>query len=133
MKIDDCACKVLHSACKEKRCGEIVLNLNVIPEDSRQATERCCYTLRPAEGEITAGDIIHDTDVENPESKAAHCTYLWTPAPALSMMTAGSMQLYCLYDRNKQLMDFAIGTIAIDSILGAQVSMEHRARSAGRP
>ena len=67
------------------------------------------------EGEITAGDIIHDADVEilNPE---LHIAYLDAGASVSMELTADSGRGYVPCDRNKQLMDLPIGTIAIDSI-----------------
>ena len=65
--------------------------------------------------EASGGDIIHDADVEilNPE---LHIAYLDAGASVSMELTADSGRGYVPCDRNKQLMDLPIGTIAIDSI-----------------
>ena len=73
------------------------------------------YIEASGEGEITAADIKHDADVEilNPD---LHIAYLDEGASVNMELTANHGRGYVPCDRNKQLMDLPIGTIAIDSI-----------------
>ena len=87
---------------------EIVLNLKNVILKIHDEQPKMLHIEASGEGEITAGDIIHDADVEilNPE---LHIAYLDAGANVSMELTADS-------GRNKQLMDLPIGTIAIDSI-----------------
>ena len=94
---------------------EIVLNLKNIILKIHDENPKTLYINASGEGEITAGDIQHDSDVEilNPE---LHIAYLDEGANVVMELTADSGRGYVPCDRNKQLMDLPIGTIAIDSI-----------------
>ena len=94
---------------------EIVLNLKYVILKIHDEQPKMLHIEASGEGEITAGDIIHDADVEilNPE---LHIAYLDAGASVSMELTADSGRGYVPCDRNKQLMDLPIGTIAIDSI-----------------
>ena len=94
---------------------EIVLNLKNVILKIHDEQPKMLHIEASGEGEITAGDIIHDADVEilNPE---LHIAYLDAGASVSMELTADSGRGYVPCDRNKQLMDLPIGTIAIDSI-----------------
>ncbi|MCR5207291.1 MAG: DNA-directed RNA polymerase subunit alpha [Eubacterium sp.] len=94
---------------------EIVLNLKNIILKIHDENPKTLYIEANGEGEITAGDIKHDADVEilNPE---LHIAYLEDGASVIMELTADSGRGYVPCDRNKQLMDLPIGTIAVDSI-----------------
>ncbi len=94
---------------------EIVLNLKNIILKIHDENAKTLYIEASGEGEITAGDIKHDSDVEilNPD---LHIAYLDEGANVVMELTADSGRGYVPCDRNKQLMDLPIGTIAIDSI-----------------
>ena len=94
---------------------EIVLNLKNVILKIHDEESKTLYIDASGEGEITAGDIKHDADVEilNPE---LHIAYLDEGANVIMELTADNGRGYVPCDRNKQLMDLPIGTIAIDSI-----------------
>ena len=94
---------------------EIVLNLKNIVLKIHDEGQKTLYIKASGEGEITAGDIEHGSDVEilNPD---LHIAYLDEGADVIMELTANSGRGYVPCDRNKQLMDLPIGTIAIDSI-----------------
>ena len=94
---------------------EIVLNLKNVILKIHDEEPKTLYIDASGEGEITAGDIKHDADVEilNPE---LHIAYLDEGANVIMELTADNGRGYVPCDRNKQLMDLPIGTIAIDSI-----------------
>ncbi|MCD7722521.1 MAG: DNA-directed RNA polymerase subunit alpha [Clostridiales bacterium] len=97
---------------------EIVLNLkNVILKIHDDSPKTLYINVNADSGarEITAGDIEHGSDVEilNPE---LHIAYLEEGASVIMELTADSGRGYVPCDRNKQLMQLPIGTIAIDSI-----------------
>ena len=94
---------------------EIVLNLKNVILKIHDEEPKTLYIEAKGEGEITAGDIKHDADVEilNPE---LHIAYLDDGANVVMELTADNGRGYVPCDRNKQLMDLPIGTIAIDSI-----------------
>ena len=94
---------------------EIVLNLKNVILKIHDENIKTLYIDASGEGEITAGDIKHDADVEilNPE---LHIAYLDEGANVVMELTADNGRGYVPCDRNKQLMDLPIGTIAIDSI-----------------
>ena len=94
---------------------EIVLNLKNVILKIHDEEPKTLYIEAKGEGEITAGDIKHDADVEilNPE---LHIAYLDDGANVVMELTADNGRGYVPCDRNKQIMDLPIGTIAIDSI-----------------
>ena len=94
---------------------EIVLNLKNVILKIHDENPKTLYIEAKGEGEITAGDIKHDADVDilNPE---LHLAYLDEGASVVMELTCDSGRGYVPCDRNKQLMDLPIGTIAIDSI-----------------
>lgn len=94
---------------------EIVLNLKNVILKIHDDAPKTLYIKASGEGEITAGDIEHGSDVEilNPE---LHIAYLDEGAEVIMELTADGGRGYVPCDRNKQLMDLPIGTIAIDSI-----------------
>ncbi len=94
---------------------EIVLNLKDVILKIHGDCAKTLYIEANGEGEITAGDIVHDSDVEilNPE---LHIAYLDEGAVVNMELTADYGRGYIPCDRNKQLMNLPIGTIAIDSI-----------------
>ena len=94
---------------------EIVLNLKNIILKIHNEEPKTLYIEAKGEGEVTAGDIKHDADVEilNPD---LHIAYLDDGADLVMELTADNGRGYVPCDRNKQLMELPIGTIAIDSI-----------------
>jgi DNA-directed RNA polymerase subunit alpha len=94
---------------------EIVLNLKNVILKIHDEKPKTLYIEASGEGEITAGDIKHDADVEilNPE---LHLAYLDEGANVVMELTADNGRGYVPCDRNKQIMELPIGTIAIDSI-----------------
>ena len=94
---------------------EIVLNLKNVILKIHDEEPKTLYINAKGEGEITAGDIQHDGRVEilNPE---LHLAYLDDGADVVMELTADNGRGYVPCDRNKQIMELPIGTIAIDSI-----------------
>ncbi|MGN0522806.1 MAG: DNA-directed RNA polymerase subunit alpha [Eubacterium sp.] len=94
---------------------EIVLNLKNVILKIHDENPKTLYIKASGEGEITAGNIEHDSDVEilNPE---LHIAYLDEGADVVMELTADNGRGYVPCDRNKQIMELPIGTIAIDSI-----------------
>lgn len=94
---------------------EIVLNLKNVILKIHDEEPKNLYINAQGEGEITAGDIQCDSSVEilNPE---LHLAYLDEGAQVNMELTADNGRGYVPCDRNKQIMDLPIGTIAIDSI-----------------
>ena len=94
---------------------EIVLNLKNVILKIHDEEPKTLYINAKGEGEITAGDIQCDSSVEilNPE---LHLAYLDEGAQVNMELTADNGRGYVPCDRNKQIMDLPIGTIAIDSI-----------------
>ena len=94
---------------------EIVLNLKNVILKIHDENPKTLYIEVSGAGEITAGDIKHDADVEilNPD---LHIAYLDEGANVVMELTADHGRGYVPCDRNKQLLDLPIGTIAIDSI-----------------
>lgn len=94
---------------------EIVLNLKNVILKIHDEEPKTFYINAQGEGEITAGDIQCDSSVEilNPE---LHLAYLDEGAQVNMELTADNGRGYVPCDRNKQIMDLPIGTIAIDSI-----------------
>ena len=94
---------------------EIVLNLKNVILKIHDEEPKTLYINAQGEGEITAGDIQCDSSVEilNPE---LHLAYLDEGAQVNMELTADNGRGSVPCDRNKQIMDLPIGTIAIDSI-----------------
>ncbi len=106
---------VLHEFSTIPHVTEIVLNLKNVILKIHDESAKTLYIKAHGEGEITAGDIEHSSDVEilNPD---LHIAYLDEGASVTMELTADSGRGYVPCDRNKQMMDLPIGTIAIDSI-----------------
>lgn len=94
---------------------EIVLNLKGIIPKIHTGEPKTVYIDATTAGEVTAGDIKTDSDVEilNPEH---HIAYLEEGAELHMELTVGKGRGYVSSDRNKQILQPAIGVIAIDSI-----------------
>lgn len=94
---------------------EIVLNLKGVIPKIHSGEPKTVYIDATAAGEVTAGDIKTDSDVEilNPEH---HIAYLEEGAELHMELTVGKGRGYVSSDRNKQILQPAIGVIAIDSI-----------------
>ena len=94
---------------------EIVLNLKGVIPKIHSGESKTVYIDATTAGEVTAGDIKTDSDVEilNPEH---HIAYLEEGAELHMELTLGKGRGYVSSDRNKQILQPAIGVIAIDSI-----------------
>lgn len=94
---------------------EIVLNLKGVILKIHGDDPKIMYIEANGSGEITAGDIKADSEVEilNPEH---HIATLDADAHVVMELTADKGRGYVSSDRNKQLLDPSIGVIAIDSI-----------------
>ena len=94
---------------------EIVLNLKGVILKIHGDGPKIMYIEANGSGEITAGDIKADSEVEilNPEH---HIATLDADAHVVMELTADKGRGYVSSDRNKQLLEPALGVIAIDSI-----------------
>ncbi|MBQ7116191.1 MAG: DNA-directed RNA polymerase subunit alpha [Clostridia bacterium] len=94
---------------------EIVLNLKGVILKIHGDGPKIMYIEANGSGEITAGDIKADSEVEilNPDH---HIATLDADAHVTMELTADKGRGYVSSDRNKQLLEPAIGVIAIDSI-----------------
>ena len=94
---------------------EIVLNLKGVILKIHGDGPKIMYIEANGSGEITAGDIKADSEVEilNPDH---HMATLDADAHVTMELTADKGRGYVSSDRNKQILDPAIGVIAIDSI-----------------
>lgn len=94
---------------------EIVLNLKGVILKIHGDGPKIMYIEANGSGEITAGDIKTDSEVEilNPEH---HIATLDNGAHVAMELTADKGRGYVSSDRNKQLLAPEIGVIAIDSI-----------------
>lgn len=94
---------------------EIVLNLKSVILKIAGDGPKTLYIDANGEEEITAGSIKTDSEVEilNPD---LHIATLNSDAHVNMELTCDKGRGYVSGDRNKQLMDLAIGVIAIDSI-----------------
>ena len=94
---------------------EIVLNLKGVILKIYGDGPKIMYIEANGSGEITAGDIKADSEVEilNPDH---HIATLDADAHVVMELTADKGRGYVSSDRNKQLLDPVIGVIAIDSI-----------------
>ena len=94
---------------------EIVLNLKGVILKIHGDDPKIMRIEANGSGEITAGDIKADSEVEilNPDH---HIATLDADAHVVMELTADKGRGYVSSDRNKQLLDPVIGVIAIDSI-----------------
>jgi DNA-directed RNA polymerase subunit alpha len=94
---------------------EIVLNLKGVILKIHGDGPKIMYIEANGSGEITAGDIKADSEVEilNPDH---HIATLDADAHVVMELTADKGRGYISSDRNKQILEPAIGVIAIDSI-----------------
>lgn len=94
---------------------EIVLNLKRVILKIHSDGPKTIYIESSGEGEIVAGDIKCDSEVEilNPES---HICTLDKDAHVSMEITCDKGRGYVSAEQNKKLMQPAIGVIAIDSI-----------------
>ncbi len=94
---------------------EIVLNLKGVILKIHGDGPKIMYIEANGAGEITAGDIKADSEVEilNPDH---HIATLDADAHVVMELTADKGRGYVSSDRNKQILEPAIGVIAIDSI-----------------
>ncbi len=94
---------------------EIVLNLKNVILKIHGDGPKTIYIEASGDGEITAGDIKTDSEVEilNPE---LHIATLNADAHVSMELTCDKGRGYVSAERNKQLMQPIIGVIAIDSI-----------------
>lgn len=94
---------------------EIVLNLKEVILKIHGDGPKTVYIEDDGEGEITAGSIKTDSEVEilNPDH---HIASLDTDAHVNMELTVDRGRGYVPAERNKQMMQPAIGVIAIDSI-----------------
>lgn len=94
---------------------EIILNLKSVIIKLNGDTPKTVYIEASGEGEVTAGDIKGDSEVEifNPE---LHIATLDKDARLSMEMTVDIGRGYVSSERNKQEIEPPIGVIAIDSI-----------------
>ena len=94
---------------------EIVLNLKNVILKIHDEQPKMLHIEASGEGEITAGDIIHDADVEilNPE---LHIATLDVGATLSMEITLSHGRGYVSADKNKAARPGVIGVIPIDSI-----------------
>ncbi len=94
---------------------EIVLNLKEVIIKFHGDGPKIMYIEADGEGEITAGDIKTDSEVEiiNPDH---HIASLDKNAHVYMELTCDKGRGYVSAERNKKIMQPAIGVIAIDSI-----------------
>ena len=94
---------------------EIVLNLKGVILKIHGDGPKIMYIEANGSGEITAGDIKADSEVEilNPDH---HIATLDADAHVTMELTADKGRGYVSSDRNKQILEPAIGVIAVDSI-----------------
>lgn len=94
---------------------EIVLNLKGVIPKIHTGEPKTVFIDATTAGEVTAGDIKTDSDIEilNPEH---HIAYLEEGAELHMELTVDKGRGYVSSDRNKQILQPAIGVIAIDSI-----------------
>lgn len=94
---------------------EIVLNLKSVILKIHSEGRKTMYVDMKGEGELTAGNISTDSDVEilNPE---LHIASLDSDAHVVMELSCNAGRGYVSADRNKKDFDTQIGEIAIDSI-----------------
>ena len=108
---------------------EIVLNLKNVILKIHGSGPKTMYIDCSGETEITAGDIQADSEVEilNPEQ---HIATLNSDAHVRMELTADCGRGYVSAERNKKMMDPAIGVIAIDSIYTPVVKVNYKVDNA---
>ena len=94
---------------------EIVLNLKSVILKIHGDGPKTVYIEASGEGEVTAGDISHDSEVEifNPE---LHICTLGEDAHISMELTVDKGRGYISAEQNKKFMQPVIGVIAVDSI-----------------
>lgn len=94
---------------------EIVLNLKSVILKIHGEDPKTVYIEASGAGEVTAGDISHDSEVEilNPD---LHICSLDEDAHISMELTVDKGRGYVSAERNKQLLNPPIGVIAVDSI-----------------
>ena len=108
---------------------EIVLNLKSVILKIHGTGPKTMYIDCSGECEITADDIQADSEVEilNPEH---HIATLNSDAHVRMELSADQGRGYVSAERNKKLMDPAIGVIAIDSIYTPVVKVNYKVENA---
>lgn len=108
---------------------EIVLNLKNVILKIHGSGPKTMYIDCSGECEITAEDIQADSEVEilNPEQ---HIATLNSDAHVRMELTADCGRGYVSAERNKKMMDPAIGVIAIDSIYTPVVKVNYKVDNA---
>ena len=94
---------------------EIILNLKEVLLKIHGTGPKTMYIDVSGEHELVAGDIKHDSEVEiiNPEK---HIATLNADAHVKMELTADIGRGYVSADKNKKLLNLAIGEIAVDSL-----------------
>ncbi len=94
---------------------EIILNIKKLAVKLHSDAPKQVYINQEGAGEICAGDIKHDSDVEI-INEDLHIATLSEDARLFMEITLDKGRGYVSADRNKQLMQPIIGVIATDSI-----------------
>ena len=94
---------------------EIILNIKKLAIKLHSDAPKTVYINHEGAGEICAGDIKHDSDVEI-INEDLHIATLSEDAKLFMEITLDKGRGYVSSDRNKQLMQPVIGVIATDSI-----------------
>ncbi|MEE1013997.1 MAG: DNA-directed RNA polymerase subunit alpha [Clostridia bacterium] len=94
---------------------EIILNIKQLAIKLHSDAPKTVYINQEGAGEICAGDIKHDSDVEI-INEDLHIATLSDDARLFMEITLDKGRGYVSSDRNKQLLQPAIGVIATDSI-----------------
>ena len=94
---------------------EIILNIKNLAIKLYSDAPKTVYINQEGAGEICAGDIKHDSDVEI-INEDLHIATLSEDARLFMEITLDKGRGYVSADRNKQLLQPAIGVIATDSI-----------------
>ena len=94
---------------------EIILNIKNLAIKLHSDAPKTVYINQEGAGEICAGDIKHDSDVEI-INEDLHIATLSEDARLFMEITLGKGRGYVSSDQNKQLLQPAIGVIATDSI-----------------
>ena len=94
---------------------EIILNIKQLAIKLHSDAPKTVYINQEGAGEICAGDIKHDSDVEI-INEDLHIATLGEDARLFMEITLDKGRGYVSSDRNKQLLQPVIGVIATDSI-----------------
>ncbi len=94
---------------------EIILNIKQLAIKLHGDTPKTVYISQEGAGEICAGDIKHDSDVEI-INEDLHIATLSEDAKLFMEITLDRGRGYVSADRNKQILQPVIGVIATDSI-----------------